>query len=148
MADTKISALTALTAANAEDVDEIAIVDDSATETKRMTVGELKTLIRTGDATLTDGTNISWNLASNYNADVTLAGNRTLDNPTNMEAGGFYTLKVVQDATGSRTLAYGSAYKWFGGVVPVLSTTANAVDILFFYSDGTNMYGSIQRGYA
>lgn len=97
---------------------------------------------------LTDGANIPWNLLSRQSATVTLAGNRTLDNPTNMKSGAYYTLVVKQDATGTRTLAYGSAYKWFGGVTPVLSAAANAVDIIFFYSDGTNMYGSIQRGYA
>jgi hypothetical protein len=98
--------------------------------------------------TLTDATNISWNLNANQVAQVTLAGNRTLDNPTNLKSGAYYSLIVKQDATGSRTLAYGTAYKFFGGVTPVLSTTANAVDIITFISDGTNMFGSIQRGFA
>ena len=41
MADTKISALTALTGANAATDDEVAVVDTSATATKRMTLAEL-----------------------------------------------------------------------------------------------------------
>jgi hypothetical protein len=98
--------------------------------------------------TLTDGANISWNLNTRQVSQVTLGGNRTLDNPTNMKSGATYVLKVIQDGTGSRTLAYGNAYKWFGGVVPVLSTAINSVDIITFFSDGTNMYGSIQRGFA
>ncbi len=32
-------------------------------------------------------------------------------------------------------------YKWAGASAPVLSTTANAVDIFSFVSDGTYMYG-------
>lgn len=97
---------------------------------------------------LTDGANIAWDLNSRQVAQVTLGGNRTLDNPTNLKSGAYYTLIVKQDATGSRTLAYGSAYKWFGGVAPILSAAANAVDIITFISDGTNMYCSIQRGFA
>lgn len=96
---------------------------------------------------LTDGANIAWNLASGNIATVTLAGNRTLDNPTNL-AIGTYILKVVQDGTGSRTLAYGNKYFWAGGTNPVLSTAASSIDIITFYSDGTNMYGSCLKGFA
>jgi len=94
--------------------------------------------------TLVDGTNISWNLNTSQVATVTLAGNRTLNNPTNMQSGATYILIVKQDGTGNRTLSYGSAYKWPNGTPPILSTTASAVDILTFISDGTNMYGMMQ----
>jgi hypothetical protein len=93
-------------------------------------------------ATLTDGANIAWNLNTGQTATVVLGGNRTLDNPTNMKDGASYALLVKQDATGGRTLTYGTAYKWPGGTPPTLSTGANAVDLLTFYSDGTNMYGT------
>lgn len=99
-------------------------------------------------ATLTDAATINWNLQTQQTATVTLGGSRTLANPTNMVAGFTHVLKVVQDATGSRTLSYGANYKWPGGVAPVLSTAANAIDILTFYTDGTNMYGSIQKAFA
>lgn len=101
-----------------------------------------------GSQALTDAASITWNLATQQNAHVTLGGNRTLANPSNLVNGGTYILRVVQDATGSRTLAYGTAYKWPGGTVPVLSTAANAVDILTFVSDGTNMNGTILKGFA
>jgi hypothetical protein len=90
---------------------------------------------------LTDAANIAWDLAANQVASVTLEGSRTLDNPTNMVDGATYMLTVKQDATGSRTLAYGTAYKWPGGTAPTLSTGANAVDILSFVSDGASMFG-------
>jgi hypothetical protein len=97
---------------------------------------------------LTDDVTIAWNMALGAFASVTLAGNRALANPTNLIAGASYTLRVTQDTPGNRTLSYGSAYKWPGGVIPVLSTAANAVDILMFVSDGTNLFGTIQKAFA
>jgi hypothetical protein len=101
-----------------------------------------------GTATLTDAANIAWNLTDAQVAKVTLGGNRTLDNPTNMKDGGVYILRVIQDGTGTRTLAYGTAYKWPGGVAPVVTATAGAVSILYFVSDGTNMYGRFDLAFA
>ena len=98
-------------------------------------------------ATLTDGANISWNLSTAQVATVTLGGNRTLDNPTNQQAGSTYAVIVKQDATGSRTLAYGTSYKFPQSVDPVLTTTANAIDVLTFISDGTNMLGVAQYNF-
>lgn len=88
--------------------------------------------------TLADGANIPWNHNTSRTAQVTLAGSRILDNPTNSVEGLEYTLKVIQDATGSRTLTYGSAYKFASGTPPTLTATANAIDILRFWFDGTN----------
>ena len=78
--------------------------------------------------TLTDGANISVDLAASNNFTVTLAGSRTLDNPTNIVAGQSGSIFIVQDGTGSHTLAYGSYYDFAGGTAPTLSTAANAVD--------------------
>jgi len=94
--------------------------------------------------TLTDGASIAWDLDSGNVAKVILEGNRTLANPTNMQDGGVYILRVIQDATGTRTLAYGANYKWSGGTVPTLTTAGDSVDILTFVSDGTYMYGVSQ----
>ena len=91
--------------------------------------------------TLTDGTNISWNLSNGSVAFVTLGGNRTLLNPTNLRVGS-YILHVIQDGSGNRTLSFGSSYKWPAGQAPILSTTAAARDIFSFVCDGVNMYGS------
>ena len=91
--------------------------------------------------TLTDGVTVNWDLNSIEVATLTLGGNRTLATPTNRRVGTF-VLHVIQDATGSRTLSFSSTYKWPAGVAPVLTTAANARDILSFVCDGTNMYGS------
>ena len=70
---------------------------------------------------------------------VTLGGNRTLANPTNLVAGYTYMWVVKQDATGSRTLAYGTTFSWPGGTAPTLTTTANAVDLITAVYDGTKL---------
>ena len=77
---------------------------------------------------LTDATSIATNLALSNNYSVTLAGNRTLANPTNTVAGHSGSIFITQDGTGSRTLAYGANFKFVGGTAPTLSTTAAAVD--------------------
>ena len=79
-------------------------------------------------ATLTDGANISVDLGANQNFTVTLAGNRTLDNPTNIVVGQTGSIFIVQDGTGSRTLSFGSYYDFARGTAPTLTTAASAVD--------------------
>lgn len=82
---------------------------------------------------LTDGATINWDMANGWNASVTLGGNRTLANPTNPIVGRSGAIKVTQDATGSRTLSFGSNWDAAGGTMPTLSTTANAVDYIFYF---------------
>ena len=86
---------------------------------------------------LTDGTNIATDLALGNNFSVTLGGNRTLDNPTNITAGQSGVIVITQDGTGSRTLAYGSYWKFAGGTAPTLTTTADAVDVLAYYVESS-----------
>ena len=91
------------------------------------------------EQTLTDGATIDWNLSTEQVAKVTLAGNRTLNAPTNQQAGAFYSLTIIQDGTGSRTLTFNSAYKFSAATAPTLTTTASAKDMIIFKSDGTNL---------
>lgn len=86
-----------------------------------------------GVTTLTDGATITPNFALNNSFTVTLAGNRTLANPTNLVAGQSGVFIINQDATGGRTLAYGSNYDFGGGTVPTLTTTANAQDMIAYF---------------
>jgi hypothetical protein len=81
---------------------------------------------------LTDASTIAVDMSTFINASVTLGGNRTLGNPTNTKAGQSGYIKVVQDGTGSRTLAYASNWKFPGGFAPILSTAASAKDFLFY----------------
>jgi hypothetical protein len=77
---------------------------------------------------LTDGATITPDLADSNNFSVTLGGNRTLANPSNITAGQSGSIFITQDGTGSRTLAYGSNFDFAGGTAPTLSTTAGAID--------------------
>ena len=90
--------------------------------------------------TLTDGATINWNTDSGQVATVTLGGNRTMAAPTNLENGAYYGLRVIQDGTGSRTLAFNAVFKFVSGTAPTLSTAAGATDFINFRSDGTNLY--------
>ena len=97
--------------------------------------------------TLTDAASIAWDHQLGNIATVTVTADRTLANPTNQGVGSFSVI-IVMDGSGGHTMSYGSAYKWPDGVVPTLDTTAGAINILSFISDGTNMLGSAVTGMA
>ena len=98
---------------------------------------------------LTDGTNISVDLNAGQNFTVTLAGNRTLDNPTNCVAGQVGSIFVVQDGTGSRTLAYGTSWDFPAGEAPVLSTDAAAIDrIDYIVHTSTDVHAVLTKAYS
>jgi len=78
--------------------------------------------------TLTDAASISVDFDTAQNFSVTLAGNRTLENPTNIDPGQTGSIFVIQDTTGSRTLSFGSVWKFAGGTAPTLSTGTSATD--------------------
>jgi hypothetical protein len=86
-----------------------------------------------GFITLSDAATITPDFSAGFNFQVTISANRTLANPTNAKVGQSGVIIVTQDATGGRTLTYGSAYKFSNGTAPTLSTTANSVNALFYY---------------
>ncbi len=87
---------------------------------------------------LSDSTTITINMANFINATVTLGGSRVLGNPTNAKTGQTGCIRVVQDATGGRTLSFSSYYEFSEKTAPELSTTANAEDLLFYHVIATN----------
>ena len=88
--------------------------------------------VRGAITTLTDASTIAVDMDDNNNFLVTLGGNRTLGNPTNVVEGQTGFIEVIQDGTGSRTLSYGSNYRFVGGTAPTLTTTASAKDVLAY----------------
>lgn len=83
---------------------------------------------------LTDASTIAVDLSTGINFSVTLGGNRTLGAPSNGKAGQSGIIRVTQDGSGSRTLAYNAAYKFAGGTACTLTTTAGHTDyLLYFY---------------
>jgi hypothetical protein len=87
---------------------------------------------------LTDGATITPDFAAANHFSVTLGGNRTLANPSNLTAGQSGVIVVTQDGTGGRTLAFGSYWKFAAGTAPTLTTTAAAVDVLAYYVESSS----------
>ena len=90
--------------------------------------------------TLTDASTVATDMSTGINFTVTLGGNRTLGAPSNTVAGRSGCYFIVQDGTGSRTLAYNAVWKFPGGIAPTLTTTAAATDMLcYIVKDSTHI---------
>jgi hypothetical protein len=81
---------------------------------------------------LTDGTTVNWDMAQGFNASWTIAGNRTLANPTNTIVGRTGAL-VITTSGANRTITFGSSWEAAGGTFPVPSTTTGQKDVLFYW---------------
>lgn len=81
---------------------------------------------------LTSGATITPDGDNGFNFTLTIAHNATLADPSNFDVGRSGLIVITQDGTGTRTLAYGSNWKFPGGA-PVLSTAIGAVDVLAYY---------------
>jgi hypothetical protein len=90
--------------------------------------------------TLTFGTSIAVDASQGNQFRVTLtASTGTLANPTNPVDGQAIVVNVKQDGTGSRTMAFGTAYSFSTSLPsPTLSTAANAKDRLNFIYDANS----------
>ena len=93
--------------------------------------------------TLTDAASMAVDFATGNNFVVSLGGNRTLSNPSNALPGQTGHIYVIQDGTGSRTLAFGNAYNFEGGGAPTMSTSANSVDLLVYNARGVSAIDTV-----
>ena len=120
----------------------------TATATAMLTVNG--PVVAKTDTDTSNTGNVTLNFAANQNFVLTLTGNTTLVNPTTEIVGqsGFITL--IQDGTGSRTLAVGNQYFGAGGDVPEISTAANAIDIVPYVviAAGKILLGEAQKAFA
>ena len=89
------------------------------------------------EATLSDGSTISWNALTQPVAKVTLGGNRTLAAASGGVAGQFVSLLIIQDGTGSRTVTFNAAYEFASDTAPTLTTTASLGDLFVFRYNGS-----------
>lgn len=87
---------------------------------------------------------INWQLSNNQKSTLTFNCTFTFTAPTKSCS---LVLKLVQDATGSRTVTWPATVHWSGGTAPTLTTTASRVDIITFYWDGTTYFGSYTLNY-
>tara|TARA_Y100000004_G_scaffold21150_2_gene21512 strand:+ start:161 stop:934 length:774 start_codon:yes stop_codon:yes gene_type:complete len=91
------------------------------------------------DEGLESGT-ITLDFGSANNFKMTLTGTSTLGAPTNASGGQSGSIFILQDGTGSRTLAYNAAFAFAGGTAPTLTTTASGQDqLLYFVQDSSTI---------
>lgn len=96
--------------------------------------------------TISSGT-LTLDLATGRYFKVTLDANVTTLTFSNVPSGVDCTvdLKLVQDATGSRTFAWPASVKWANGYIPTVTATASNYDIFTLHTDdgGTTWSGFI-----
>jgi len=86
------------------------------------------------EVTLTSSSNTtSIDFKSGLNFTLTLTENTTLANSPNKNVGQSGYIRLLQDATGGRTLSYGTDYVFTQGTAPSVSTGANDLNILFYH---------------
>ncbi|NAZ73869.1 hypothetical protein GTQ99_00290 [Kineococcus sp. T13] len=71
-----------------------------------------------------------------------LTGNVTLTYPAAV-TGKSFTLVLVQDGIGGRTVTWPTAVDWSGGTAPTLSSGAGKVDVISMIYDGVNWLGFV-----
>lgn len=102
--------------------------------TKALTVGDTYSglaevaLTYSGSNIVTSGSTLD-NTAFDKAA-ITLTQNSTIPNFTNPVVGKGGRIRITQDAGTARTLAFGSNFKFPGGVTPVMTTTLGAIAFL------------------
>jgi hypothetical protein len=141
------SAMTAVTAPSG------AIVGDTDTQTltnKTLTTPTINTGVLSNPTvtnytetpfTANSSTAITLALTNGTVQIITLTGNATITMPT-ATAGKSFIIMLKQDATGSRSVTW-STVKYPSGTAPTITATASRMDILSFFADGTNWYGTV-----
>lgn len=87
---------------------------------------------------------IDWN---NGNCQtVNMTGNCTFAF-SNLQSGGRYMLRLIEDETGNRIPTWPSEVHWPTAGAPALSGT-NKVDLIAFYCAGGTLFGSYSLNYA
>lgn len=122
----------------------LGVYSQSAGDALDTRITDLETLtsnpILAVSSTQTFASSFTPDFSANETRDVTLTGPITINAPT-VTAGQRIRLILIQDNSGGRTAAWNAAYKWPGGYVPPLSTSANAIDVMEGYARTT---GEIQ----
>ncbi len=86
-----------------------------------------------------DGSTITLDLSVSNLHSVTLGGNRTIA-LSNAKVGQIFSIRLLQDGTGSRTITWFTTIKWAGGSAPTLTTTASKADWIGFICTGSGTY--------
>ena len=114
-----------------------AIDENQVTNFSHAAIGSTQT------ASISSNTTLDFQTYQNFV--LTFTGNVTLDNPSTEAVGQSGFIIIIQDGTGSRTLALGTDYETAGGAGLTISTAASAVDVVPYVVKAS---GSIQLGAA
>jgi hypothetical protein len=79
-------------------------------------------------------------------ATLTSATACTFTMPT-ATAGKSFVVLLKQPASGSTTTATFTGVKWSGGTAPTITATLGRLDVISFFADGTNWYGSFIQNF-
>jgi hypothetical protein len=79
-------------------------------------------------------------------ATLTSATAATFTMPT-ATAGKSFVFLLKQPASGSTTTATFTGVKWSGGTAPTITATLDRLDVISFFADGTNWYGSFIQNF-
>ena len=93
-----------------------------------------------GIATLTDAATIAVDWATFVNAQVTLAGSRTLGLPTNGQPGTWRSIDVIQDGTGGHVLSFATGYHSPEGIAPLVPVEAAGRTKLSIFCRTTSIF--------
>lgn len=97
--------------------------------------------------TLLDGVTIAVDATAGNFFKVTLAGNRTLSNPTGAVGGQDLVFDIKQDAVGSRTLAFDTKFSFTGFSSPVVNPAASSATMLVFkYDAESDLFRLVSSG--
>lgn len=130
-----------------------AVIEATAAEYQSDTAGRVITVSAAWDAaefeTLTYAASYTPDFATFINGSMTLTGNLTLNNPSNEKVGQSGAIMLTQDGTGSRTITFGTDWKFPTGTSETLSTAAGSVDILYYTIVSSTLIAcSLVKGYA
>ena len=101
--------------------------------------------VASGDTTKT----LDFDTANNFALTLANTASCELQNPSNLTAGQSGSIFVIQDATGSRLLTYGSSWDFAGGSAPTLSTAASSCDrIDYIVRSGTSIHAVFTAAYS
>ena len=115
--------------------------------TPTLTNPTITAYLETAPAIVNSSTTQTIALASGTVLSYTLTGNCTFTMPATTN-GTSFIVRLIQDATGSRTATFTSV-KWPGGTVPTITTTASTgVDIISFVCIASVWYGNAAQAFA
>ena len=107
--------------------------------TQRVMVTPSAALFPNHIVTASDGATVTFTMNLGDKQAVTLGGNRTLalsDDANGQE----FTIFLIQDGTGGRTVTWWSGITWQSGATPVLQSAIGAIDIFKFVRQASGVY--------